>query len=131
MPKGWALLPPGDAGLTRRVKAAGPTWTVRERKGRRVYSKGVWASAATIEKEKSRLEAERSTKSYAQKRQRDQERRQRKQTEYVGQFEQAVIEFLAFAPPHEDLAKRLAKAVTEHATPVGSGTVARTQRIPI
>ena len=30
---GWALLPPGDAGLTRRVKAAGPAWTVVERKG--------------------------------------------------------------------------------------------------
>ncbi|MEW5852107.1 MAG: DUF2293 domain-containing protein, partial [Myxococcota bacterium] len=27
-PDDWALLPPGDAGLTRRVKAAGPTWTV-------------------------------------------------------------------------------------------------------
>ena len=24
VPAGWALLPPGDAGLTRRVKAAGP-----------------------------------------------------------------------------------------------------------
>ena len=26
-PADWELLPPGDAGLTRRVKAAGPTWT--------------------------------------------------------------------------------------------------------
>jgi hypothetical protein len=30
-----------------------------------------------------------------------------------------------------DLADRLAKAVTDHATPVGSGTVARTKRIPV
>jgi hypothetical protein len=29
------------------------------------------------------------------------------------------------------LAERLAEAVTIHATPVGSGTVARTQRIPV
>ena len=29
-PAGWAVLPPGDAGLTRRVKAAGPSWTVQE-----------------------------------------------------------------------------------------------------
>ena len=29
------------------------------------------------------------------------------------------------------LAEQLADAVTQHATPVGSGTVARTQRIPI
>ncbi len=30
-----------------------------------------------------------------------------------------------------DLTDRLARAVAEHATPVGSGTVARTQRIPV
>ncbi len=39
--------------------------------------------------------------------------------------------FLAFDPRHAELAERLAQAVTEHATPVGSGTVARTQRIPV
>ena len=42
-PAGWALLPPGDAGLTRRVKAAGPSWTVVEKVGRKLFSKGVWA----------------------------------------------------------------------------------------
>jgi hypothetical protein len=41
------------------------------------------------------------------------------------------MEFLAFHPAHADLAQRLAKAVTDHATPVGSGTVARTKRIPV
>jgi len=51
------LLPPSDAALTRRVKEAGPSWTVQEEKGR--------------------------------------------------------------------------KTLTEHATPAGSGTAARTQRIPI
>jgi hypothetical protein len=39
--------------------------------------------------------------------------------------------FLAFHPTHAALADRLARAVTDHATPVGSGTVARTKRIPI
>ena len=39
--------------------------------------------------------------------------------------------FLAFHPNHADLADRLARAVTDHATPVGSGTVARTKRIPV
>jgi len=29
-PADWSLLPPGDAALTRRVKAAGPTWTVQQ-----------------------------------------------------------------------------------------------------
>jgi hypothetical protein len=49
----------------------------------------------------------------------------------VASFHAAVVEFLAFAPEHAELARRLALAVTEHATPVGSGTVARTQRIPL
>ncbi len=39
--------------------------------------------------------------------------------------------FLAFHPKYADLADRLARAVTGHATPVGSGTVARTKRIPV
>ena len=39
--------------------------------------------------------------------------------------------FLAFHNKHSKLADRLAKIVTNHATPVGSGTVARTERIPI
>jgi hypothetical protein len=30
VPDGWSLLPPGDAGLTRRVKAAGDHWVVQE-----------------------------------------------------------------------------------------------------
>ncbi len=44
---------------------------------------------------------------------------------------QAPLDFLAFAPAYTDLAEKLADAVTRHATPVGSGTVARTERIPI
>ena len=39
--------------------------------------------------------------------------------------------FLAFHPGHADLADSLARAVIDHATPVGSGTVARTKRIPV
>lgn len=39
--------------------------------------------------------------------------------------------FLGFHERHATLANSLATAVTNHATPVGSGTVARTQRIPI
>ena len=34
-PEGWILLPPGDAALTRRVKAAGDHWVVAEQKGRK------------------------------------------------------------------------------------------------
>jgi hypothetical protein len=131
IPAGWALLPPGDAGLTRRVKAAGPTWTVQEKVGRRTFSRGVWANAATIERIKAELAAERSTEAYSKKRTTDVARRERKQVAYVEDFRGAVLAFLDFAPAHGALAERLADAVTTHATPVGSGTVARTQRIPI
>ncbi|MDB5335584.1 MAG: hypothetical protein JWN70_1203 [Planctomycetaceae bacterium] len=131
VPAGWQILPPGDAGLTRRVKAAGPTWTVQQKKGRKLFSLGVWAPADRIATITAELEAERATESYAKRRASDVVRRERKQTVYVEDFRGAVLSFLAFAPAHAELAQRLADAVTIHATPVGSGTVARTQRIPI
>lgn len=130
-PDGWVLLPPGDAALTRRVKAAGDHWVVQEKKGRKVFSRGVWASAATIEKIRAELEAERSTEGYARRKDADARRRDKAQAEYVEDFYGAVLAFLAFHPIHADLAHRLARAVADHATPVGSGTVARTKRIPI
>ncbi len=131
VPAGWALLEPGDAGLTRRVKAAGPHWVVQERKGRRMFSRGVWAPATTIEALRAALNSERDTDSYRRKREREVVRREVKQTTYVTEFRQAVLDFLAFHPRHEQQAQRLAEAVTAHATPVGSGTVARTERIPV
>jgi hypothetical protein len=38
VPAGWVLLLPGDAALTRRVKAAGEQWVIQYRKGRKVFS---------------------------------------------------------------------------------------------
>jgi hypothetical protein len=131
VPNGWQLLPPGDAALTRRVKAAGDHWVVQEKKGRKVFSIGVWAPAATIERVRAELEAERSTKGYAKRREADARRRHQAQAEYVEGFFGAVVSFLAFHESYTDLAHQLARAVTDHATPVGSGTVARTKRIPV
>lgn len=131
IPVGWILLPPGDAGLTRRVKSAGPTWTMREKKGRRIMSLGVWANAENIEKAKAELEAERSTESYAAKQRSAAKRRDKAQTEYVEDFYAAVVACLRFHPMYAELADQLAKAITAHATPVGSGTVARTKMIPL
>lgn len=130
-PADWVLLPPGDAGLTRRVKAGGPTWTVQLKRGRKIFSQGVWAPAARIEAIQAELAAERSTETYAKRRAADGARRERKQTAYVGSFQEAVLDFLKFPPRHAELAGKLAEAVTLHATPVGSGTVARTERIPL
>src|SRR5918997_1029358 len=130
-PEGWALLPPGDAGLTRRVKADGEHWVVQEKVGRRMFSRGVWAASATIERIRAELDAQRSTEGYARKQETASRRREESQAGYVEDFHGAVVTFLAFHPDHADLANRLARAVTEHATPVGSGTVARTKRIPV
>ncbi len=130
-PAGWACLPPGDAGLTRRVKAAGPSWVVIERRGRKAFSKGLWAPREHIEAARAALEAERSTEAYAKKREADVARRERGHAAYAVEFEREVLAFLRFAPRWEALARELAKRVAAHATPVGSGTVARTQRIPI
>src|SRR5947207_11349107 len=130
-PEGWILLPPGDAALTRRVKAAGEHWVVQEKRGRKVFSRGIWAAAAPIERIRAELAGERSTESFARKKAADVRRRDNAQAEYVEDFHGAVVSFLAFHPSQADLADRLARAVTAHATPVGSGTVARTKRIPV
>lgn len=130
-PDGWACLPPGDAGLTRRVKAAGPWWAVIERRGRKLFSKGLWAPRENIERARTALDAERSTEAYAKKRQADTARRERTQAAYAVSFEQEVHEFLRFAPRWAALAREVARRVAAHATPVGSGTVARTERIPV
>ncbi len=131
VPENWELLPPGDAGLTRRVKAAGPSWTIQEKKGRKTFSRGVWAPADRIASIRMELDAERSIKAYTKRRAADADRRKKKQSEYVEDFRGAVLKFLDFVAPHVELAEQLADAITQHATPVGSGTVARTQRIPI
>jgi hypothetical protein len=130
-PSGWACLPPGDAGLTKRVKALGPSWAIIERRGRKAFSKGLWAPRENIEAARQALGALRSTEAYAKKRVGATARRVRKQATYVMSFEVEVLGFLRFAPRFAALARSLSRKVTEHATPVGSGTVARTERIPI
>lgn len=130
-PAGWELLPPGDAGLTRRVKDAGPSWTVVVVKGRKKFSQGVWAPAEHIAVARAALEKERATEAYARRREADAQRRELKQAEYVEDFEQEVLNFLKFSKRYAVEARKFAAAVTLHATPVGSGTVARTERIPL
>jgi hypothetical protein len=111
--------------------AAGEHWIVQEKKGRKIFSRGVWAPAATIERIRAELAVERSTEGYARRKQTDARRHDKVQHQYVEDFFGSVLQSLAFHRTHADLAKRLARAVTDHATPVGSGTVARTQRIPV
>lgn len=131
VPDGWVLVPPGDAALTRRIRAAGESWSVAEKRGRKVFSRGVWAPGATVERLTAELAAERATESYSRKREADTNRREKAQTEYVQEFRDEVRRFLNFHAAHAETADRLALLVAEHATPVGSGTVARTKRIPV
>lgn len=130
-PAGWGCLPPGDAGLTRRVKSLGPSWAIIEKRGRKAFSKGLWAPRENIEAAKLALAVERSTLAYAKKRAAAGARREHEQAAYVVSFEVEVLGFLRFAPRFETLARAVARHVTAHATPVGSGTVARTERISI
>jgi hypothetical protein len=131
VPAGWELLPPGDAGLTRRAKAAGVHWIVQEKRGRKTFSRGVWTDSSNIARIRADLAHERSTEAYAKRKVADEQRRERVQNAYVETFFESVLRFLNFAPAHAELAERLSKLVTEHATPVGSGTVARTKRISV
>ena len=91
----------------------------------------MWAPQANIEAARAALEVERSTESYAKKRVADIARRERAHAAYAVSFEDEVRAFLRFAGRWAPLGEEVARRVAAHATPVGSGTVARTQRIPI
>lgn len=131
VPSGWALLEPGDATLTRRVKQGGTSWKIEQKQGRRTISLGILADAGRIERVRAELAAERDTPAYRKKLAASRARREREQESYVEDFGVAVRAFLRFAPVHAAFERELAAAVTAHATPVGSGTVARTRRIPV
>ena len=130
-PQDWEFLVAGDATITRSVKAKGPTWVVQIKKGRRMISKGIWANKIDIHTTQKEVAAKRATPEYAKRRQSDLARRLGKHEDYVDEFFAAIIAFLAFHPRYQDMAQSLAQQVTAHATPVGSGTVARTKRIPV
>ena len=130
-PSGWVLVPAGDPGLTRRLKTIQEYWLVVRRRKNRTESIGILTFGGPVEKLKAELEAERADPAYVRKLEAARKARIAKQDAYVVEFRQAVVDFLAFAPRYHDLAWDLADAVTDQAIPVGSGTVARTERIPL
>ncbi|MEN9840748.1 MAG: hypothetical protein RL376_548 [Verrucomicrobiota bacterium] len=131
VPDDWDLLPPGDAALSRRVKQAGPSWTVIEIKRGKRYSHGVWAPAATIASLRADRETEQSDPGYQKKLEASRRRRDREQVAYAEDFEAAVRAFLQFHHSHLAAETQAARLIAAHAVPVGSGTVARTERIPL
>lgn len=131
VPDEWDLLLPGDAALSRRIKKDGPSWTMFEMKGRKKFSRGIWAPADRIEALEAALKIEREDPSYQKKLDAGRARRAKEQVAYAAEFELEISRYLDFDYSHQELAKKMAKAISDHAVPVGSGTVARTQRIPI
>lgn len=130
-PEGWAFLPAGDAGVTRKVSSAGVFWRVQVKMGRRIISKGLWAPKNTIELAVLQMQSTRQTELYQKKVEAAKRRREKIQTEYVDDFCNQVERFLNFHPIYKDMGAKMAKLVSLHATPVGSGTVARTATISI
>jgi hypothetical protein len=130
-PEGWAFLPAGDAGVTRKVSSAGVFWRVQVKMGRRIISKGLWAPKDTIELAVLQMQSTRQTELYQKKVEAAKRRREKIQTEYVDDFCNQVERFLNFHPIYKDMGAKMAKLVSLHATPVGSGTVARTATISI
>ncbi|MBK9990335.1 MAG: DUF2293 domain-containing protein [Verrucomicrobia bacterium] len=131
VPAGWILLPPGDPALSRRIKQDGPSWTMIEVKGRKRFSKGIWAPAVRIEVLRAELVVERQDPGYQRKLDSGRKRRAAEQVVYAEDFRGAVLACLDFHPLHASKAEALSRLIADHAVPVGSGTVARTERIPI
>ena len=129
-PKDWAFLPAGDAGITRKVTSQGEYWRVEVKMGRRTISQGIWAPATTITQSLDEVNAIRLTEGYKKKRASDINRRDKKLELYDTEFCNAVEDYLDFHAIYKSMEKKLARTITDHAIPVGSGTVARTQTIP-
>lgn len=131
IPEGWDCLKPGDAAVTKMLKSLGPTWTATRKKGRKTFSDGVWASEEHIAEARRIVAEKRADPGYAKKREADLKRREKKQAAYELKFHEALIQWLAFHPRYKAEAEKMAGLICAHAVPVGSGTVARTERIPI
>ncbi len=131
VPAGWELLPPGDALLTRRVKGGRRTLGgARETRSKDLFARRV----GTCCYDRSIACRVRCGAKHRELRQTQGSRRKtsRESASRVCRgFRRSRVAYLHFHPAHREIASKMARAITQHATPVGSGTVARTKRIPI
>ena len=81
--------------------------------------------------EEEEREAEQEDPEYQRRLESGRARRARQESVYADDFLAAVRQFLAFHPRYQTVEMEMARRIAEHATPVGSGTVARTRRIPL
>lgn len=133
IPDGWALLPAGDAYLTRTVSSLGPHWIAwrpgdrRHRRRRRRL--GVWAPEENIEL--AERQAERTAADRARARERAAVQRDRTEQAYRDELVAAIVTWLNFADEHAELADQIAQAAADHAAVVGSGRVGRTSTLSL
>ena len=131
-PEGWAFLPTGAAFVTRTVKAAGVFWLAwqprsRSRQHRRLL--GLVAPQATI---RAAVQAAADTEAArASRREAGARSRERQEARYREEFTAAIVDFLAFAPEHQELADSIAEHSAERAAVVGSGRVGRTRLLSL
>lgn len=130
-PQDWDFVPAGNAALTRKITAKGTCWRIQIKKGKRLQSQGIWAPNSYIEAAKKEVEAMLASPDYEKKKATAAKARNKKQEAYAIDFELAVAQYLNFHSMYQVLAQTMARLVTTHAIPVGSGTVARTQLIPL
>ena len=132
VPADWEFLPSGDSFLTRAVKSAGVYWLSwqprsRNRQHRRLL--GLWAPNDAMAA--AQAHAEETAERRAAKRVEGSQSRQRQEDRYRHELEDAIVRFLAFAPAHQELERRIAKETAAHAAVVGSGRVGRTRKLAL
>jgi hypothetical protein len=108
IPAGWDFLPSGDAFLTRSVKAAGAYWLSWQPRGQHRQHRrllGLWAPSLVIAEARAR--AEETAAGRAGKRVLGAQSRQHQEDRYRDELEDAIVRFLAFAPVHKGLERRM------------------------
>ena len=128
LPDGWVFVPSGDAFVTREVKK-GPHWVLLKRRKGYTATLGVFCPETSLAAaERRRVE---TAASRARQRVVGRASRERAEERYRAELENAIINFLAFKPKHEALAREIARGTVAQATPVGSGRVGRTRKLPL
>ncbi|MDC1106865.1 DUF2293 domain-containing protein [Prolixibacteraceae bacterium] len=131
IPRKWSFFPAGDAGVTRAITKQKNYIRVKELRGRRAISKGIWAPEELIQEAKQRMTKVRSSDIYRKQKLQREMRRDQIQEAFIESLEHAIRDRLSFHNCYKELEESLAKAIVDHSSPIGSGTVSRSSRLSI